>query len=57
MVLALSFAGIDLGLPPLLKPYLFGNGYLLDIVAGGTGALVEQGCSSSEQPRPQSAFS
>lgn len=39
-VLALSFAGIDLGLPSLLRVYLSGNSYLRDIVAGAIGALI-----------------
>lgn len=39
IVLAFSFAGIDLGLPSLLRTYLEANTSLRDIVAGGIGAL------------------
>jgi hypothetical protein len=39
VALALSFAGVDLGLP-IPMTYLRGNAYLQDIVAGGVGALL-----------------
>lgn len=38
MILALSFAGVCLGLP--LQGNLTGNSYLRDVVAGGVGALI-----------------
>lgn len=38
MVLALSFAGIPLGLP--LQDSLVNNSYLRDVIAGGVGALI-----------------
>jgi hypothetical protein len=51
VVLGLSFAGIKLGLPDLLRGYLMGNFYLQDIVAGGIGALVWSVYELSERYR------
>jgi hypothetical protein len=40
MILAFSYAGIDNVVPSALMPYLRGNPYLKDVIAGGLGALI-----------------